>query len=160
MERQDPFVHLNPIPAWQKKADSYIYASVPPLANAPNEECWEQLWSRWLGNDKFEICCIPFFAYGFALRDEVIVNQDHEIIRLHKPSGNLAVRIWFFEKTSDHDKEKMIAILSSNGNLMEWSSKNLLAVNSPSQADAQKILKILKGYLEKGLIACELGNRV
>lgn len=159
MEKQEPFVHLNPIPAWREKADTYVYASVPPLASSPNEKCWEQLWSRWLGDDKFEIGCIPFFAYGFALGDEVIVNQEHEIIRLHKSSGNLAIRIWFFEKISDHDKEKVITILSANGNLLEWSSKNLLAVNSPSHSDAQKILQILRNYLEKGLIACELGNR-
>lgn len=34
-------------------------------------DSFEQLWTERVGADRFELCCIPFFAYDMALGDVV-----------------------------------------------------------------------------------------
>jgi hypothetical protein len=56
---------------------------------------FEQLWTKRVGEDLFEICCIPFFAYDMALGD--IVRADaasgYVIQSVVQRSGNGVVRV-------------------------------------------------------------------
>lgn len=56
-------VHREPV--WRDRANFVVNA---PL---PEEGRYEQLWSRQLSDDCFEVCCIPFFLYDVALGDVV-----------------------------------------------------------------------------------------
>ena len=53
----------------------------------------EQLWTRRVGEDLFELCCIPFFAYGMALDDVVRADPGYVVHSVVKPSGHGVVRV-------------------------------------------------------------------
>lgn len=92
------FQHLNPL--WREKADFIIAASVQPLNMLSDEKVREQLWARKISHTKFELCCIPFYAYGLALGDEVVTNDDYMVVDVSKKSGNTTIRIWFTDPIS------------------------------------------------------------
>lgn len=56
---------------------------------------YEQLWTRRVGEDRFELCCIPFFAYDLALGDVVYADAatDYLIRSVEQRSGNGVVRV-------------------------------------------------------------------
>jgi hypothetical protein len=59
-------VHANPV--WRSKANFIIRARVTDVST---EGDFEQLWTRRIDEDRFEVCCIPFFLYGISLGDVV-----------------------------------------------------------------------------------------
>jgi hypothetical protein len=74
--------HVNPI--YPEKTDFIIGAK----CNYKTDEydmVWEQLWARRISEFRFEICCIPFFAYDLALGDEVVTDKNHMITEVVKP---------------------------------------------------------------------------
>jgi hypothetical protein len=68
-------------PVWRSKANFIIRLLLkdPDIAQLANSE---QIWARQIEKDVFEVCCIPFFAYGLALGDLVkttIIDGDYII---------------------------------------------------------------------------------
>lgn len=65
------------------------------LHDIEGEDNYEQLWTKRVGEDRFEVCCIPFFAYDLALGD--IVRADarsgYVIQSVEMRSGNGVVRV-------------------------------------------------------------------
>jgi hypothetical protein len=65
------------------------------LGDVAFDGSYEQPWAKRLGEDRFEVCCIPFFVYGLALGD--VVRADAEtgyVIRsADQRSGNGVVRV-------------------------------------------------------------------
>lgn len=51
-----------PVPAFMLRAS---------LDDVEGGDSYEQLWARRVGEDRFEVCCVPFFAYDLALGDIV-----------------------------------------------------------------------------------------
>jgi hypothetical protein len=89
-------IHLSPL--WKAKADSKIFADISE--NLDNSES-EEIWARKLKENEYEICCIPFFIYGFAIGDIVQVDSEKKIVGLLKRSGRSTVRVWFKEANRD-----------------------------------------------------------
>jgi hypothetical protein len=57
-------------------------------------ENFEQLWTKQLGEDLFEVCCIPFFAYDLALGDVVRASAaEGQVLSVERRSGNGVLRI-------------------------------------------------------------------
>jgi hypothetical protein len=54
-------VHLAPV--WRERANCLIFANI---AEGGLPKRWEQLWARRVGDARFVLCCIPFFAYDRA----------------------------------------------------------------------------------------------
>lgn len=85
-------------PVWREKADFIIGVEFDADDAAPSKRR-EQLWSRRLAGDRFEVCCIPFFAYDINLGDEVETwshgERRYEVRRVVKDSGRYTFRIWF-----------------------------------------------------------------
>jgi hypothetical protein len=65
------------------------------LDEVEGEDNYEQLWTRRLGEDRFEVCCIPFFAYDLALGDVVHADSGtgYVIRSVEERSGNGVVRV-------------------------------------------------------------------
>lgn len=150
------FQHLNPI--WRDKADFFIRASVPPLDPSSDDKPWEQLWARKINQTRFELCCIPFFAYGFALGDEVETNNDYMIVDVSKKSGNRTIRIWFTDPISNERKDEFADFLFSNGFMHEWYSEHLLGINSSSSIATDQLVDEIKRYESLGIVVYEIGN--
>jgi hypothetical protein len=128
-------IHLDP--AWRDQADFIIGARV----DGDDLTDSEQLWARQLGDQTFEICCIPFFTYGLALGDVVETGADYTVKRVLKASGHHTYRVWFGE--SRRDRESVAEDLAALGALLEWSSAHLLAVDAANTEVAERIIAYL-----------------
>src|SRR5438874_1664849 len=91
-----PDVHKEP--AWRERG-SFVLPVKLSLGEDETLQRVEQLWSRQVADNRFEICCIPFFAYDLALGDEVETGRQgtyrYVVQRVVKRSGNYTRRVWF-----------------------------------------------------------------
>lgn len=116
------FVHESPL---LRDEANYIFRAVLPDGSA------EQLWGKRISDSTVKICCIPFFTYNVALRDIVQLDTDGRLAFVLKPSGRFVGRIWFGE--GRHAVDGTVEALERLGASLEWSSANLLAVDSSAE---------------------------
>ncbi len=149
------FVHLNPI--WHDKANYIIGARCFPNKDSDTQG-WEQLWSRQLTSNRFEICCIPFFVYDLALGDEVEIDSDYMIRRVTRWSGHYTFRVWFGDSPESSIRDEVIAEVTCLGGLMEWYSQKLLGIDAASASQAQDIADFLFQKQQVGHLIYETGK--
>ncbi|MFE6156358.1 DUF4265 domain-containing protein [Streptomyces sp. NPDC057889] len=60
------------------------------IANlSDRQDGWrEQLWTRQITDDRFEVACLPFFTYGICYRDVVIIDSNHLVASVVQPRGD------------------------------------------------------------------------
>ncbi|MGN7191419.1 MULTISPECIES: DUF4265 domain-containing protein [unclassified Curtobacterium] len=68
---------LHPAPAWGDKVD--FVANTTFDDSGPGSLRFEQLLFEKLRDQRYRLCCIPFFTYGFCLGDVVALADDAEI---------------------------------------------------------------------------------
>mgnify|MGYP001765574639 CR=1 FL=1 len=148
--------HLYPV--WREKANFVIGAKnlkiTPEDSNA-----WEQLWSRKISDNIFEICCIPFFTYDVSLGDEVRTDQEYWIIEVKKRSGHFTFRVWFGNSENPNIREEIVSKVNELNCLFEWYSYNLLAIDSATPDLAKQISGILYEKEQSGQLIFETGQR-
>ena len=90
----DYVMHENPV--WRDRSNFIIDAEIPE-EDRPRR--FEQLFTRKLAKDLFEICCIPFFLYDVALGDVVrtLLEGDRKYVvdRVVEASGRYVFRVLF-----------------------------------------------------------------
>jgi hypothetical protein len=157
LTEKDFAVHLNPV--WRQRANFIIDANIES-GDSPRR--YEQLWARKLSENRFEICCVPVFAYDLALSDEVITRTEGErlyvVDKVVKPSGRLAFRVWFGESSKPAVRDEVIERLGTLGALFEWYSQNLLAIDAENQELAQVVADFLKGMEDLQNLKYETGR--
>jgi len=132
-------------PIWRERANFIVTAKINSGKISSTWQ-WEQLWAKKVTENRFEICCIPFFIYNLALGDEVETGPNEEkryvIQRVLKPSGRYTFRAWFHNNTA---RVEVYEELTKLGCLMEWRSpdSNLLAIDVVSDSQAQVIADFL-----------------
>lgn len=141
-------------PAWRSRANFVIVADI---ATSPESREWEQLWARKLSDRRFEICCIPFFAYDLALGDEVETDEDHILRRVVRRSGHFTFRVWFGDSTDPGDRARVAEIIRDRGCEHEWSSENLLAIDATPD-EAQAVADSLAALEQHGGLILETGR--
>jgi Domain of unknown function (DUF4265) len=126
-------------PVWRDRANFIINAKLPEAGR------FEQLWTRQVSADTFELCCIPFFLYDVALGDVVqtedVDGRQYVLARVVKPSGHFVFRAYFGR--SAHPREEVVDRLTELGAVMEWSSATLLAIDALDSEHAQRIADFL-----------------
>lgn len=142
-------------PVWRNRANFVIAADI---ASSPDKGEWEQLWARKLSDTRFEICCIPFFAYDLALGDEVETDGDHVLRRVVTPSGHFTFRVWFGNSADPCGRDRVMEVIHREGCEHEWSSENLLAIDTPTQETAQVIADALAALQLEGHVTFETGR--
>lgn len=150
----DTIVHEHPV--WRERANFIIAAKIdPPPAKARWR--WEQLWARQVAENRFRLCCIPFFIYDLALDDEVETGEGYVVKRVTKPSGRYTFRVWFHN--SDVRRE-VADELERLGCLLEWRSTrgNLLALDAASSILAQAAADFLWHREQLGHLTYETGR--
>ncbi|NED97132.1 DUF4265 domain-containing protein [Phytoactinopolyspora alkaliphila] len=145
---------LHRAPAWRDRANFIINAPLPEPGR------FEQLWSRQVSDDTFEVCCIPFFLYDLALGDVVQTSsQDgrkYVVSRVLTKSGRYVFRA-HFEPSMYQFRDEISARLDDLGALLEWSSPTLVAVDAHGPAHAQQIAGFLQERAEQGQLMYETG---
>jgi hypothetical protein len=85
-------------PVWRSKANFIIRVKLED-SNIDHLADSEQIWARQIGENSFEICCIPFFAYGLALGDLVststLKSEKYVIDKILEKSGHVTYRLLF-----------------------------------------------------------------
>jgi hypothetical protein len=151
----DFVVHTEPV--WRERSDFIITAA---LQEADRPKRFEQLFAKRVGDDRFEICCIPFFLFDVALGDIVATSpaegRKYVLEAVVEPSGRFVFRVWFGE--SFHSCEAVAEALNGLGALLEWSSANLLAVDAADSSHAQVIADYLAVQERAGRLMYETGR--
>ena len=152
--------HLSPV--WRSKADFLIHADLSSSA-LPGK--WEQLWVRRLEENRFEVCCIPFFAMGLALGDQVDSaprhGRHHVVQSVLAESGHTAARAAFL-KLDEFDAlaPRIIEEMRKVGCLFEWHSVGYLAIDIADRRTFQHMDKVLADYGAAGHLKYEYSKQV
>jgi hypothetical protein len=154
----DVVVHENPI--WRERANFIIAASILDVRPVARWH-WEQLWARQTDENRFEICCIPFFVYDLALGDKVetetIGEKKYVLNRVISQSGRYTFRAWF---SGPSGRAEIIEEVTKLGCLTEqrWPSSGLLAIDAATDEMAVAVANLLHKREVAGQLNYETGR--
>lgn len=146
-------IHANPV--WRDKANFIIAVY---LGERDGRSEWEQLWAHRLGQSRFSICCIPFFAFDLALGDEVETDDGYLVQKVIKASGQFTFRVWFGDSMLQQVKNELVKYMESQDVEMEWSSENLLALSACDAEQAQRVADYMQIEQDRGRLSYETGR--
>ncbi|MGI3786462.1 MAG: DUF4265 domain-containing protein [Janthinobacterium lividum] len=151
--QNDHAVHGDPI--WRERAN-YILDAVLVGEDLPKH--FEQLWTRQVGDNEFEICCIPFFLYDIALGDIVSSRTDGSglVERVVRHSGRYVFRAILNDLEAPFDD--VIAWIAQRGGLIEWSSRSMIAIDAVDEVAAQQLADYLADLEAQGRLVYETGR--
>jgi hypothetical protein len=105
---------------------------------------WEQLWVEKTKDNEFILCCIPFFAYGIALGDEVSVRRGQEfdwlVDAVLEDAGEVAVRAALISDDWSEVAEGLIEYTDRTGLPWEIHNQRYVAISCPRSADSLQVL--------------------
>lgn len=118
----------------------------------------ESCWVDDLGDNKYKIANIPFFAKGVALGDVVFGKDIDGELWYDSPgeySGHSTLRVVFFEEAKElvpevREKLKLLGCSSELSHL-----PNLIAVDVPESRQFDSVVGFLATYEQEGLIEVE-----
>lgn len=145
-------VHRDPI--WRDRSDFIIATEIDPGGTGI---ATEQLWARKVDGRRFELCCIPFFAYDLALGDLVEVDADYLVRQVTKPSGRYVFRV-HFERANYGFRDGVVLGLTERGALVEWSSPSMFTIDARDGTHAQEIADYLQVEENRGRLVYEAGK--
>jgi hypothetical protein len=148
-------------PAWAEYGDYSLSLKLDFDPDDAASRKDESLWCKKIGQNNFQICCIPFFAFNLALGDEVIAHPTEEgyyDVCVSKSSGHSTFRIKFPSNASKDSREGILRVLSDLGCVSESYSAELSAIDAPSDTVATQVLAFLIGKNEEGLLKFEAGS--
>lgn len=148
----DVAVHEHPV--WRERANFIIAVTI-------ERGRWEQLWARQVGEHRFEICCIPFFAYNLALGDEVETapenGRQYMVQRVAKPSGHYTFRGWFDASSELTARENVVVEAEQLGCAHERWASRLVAFDAGDPTTAQRLADYLQEQEDQGVLIYETG---
>lgn len=142
-------VHANPI--WRSRANFIVAIKLDEVGFR------EQLWARQVADRRFELCCIPFFAYDLALGDVVETDDSFTIRKVVKPSGRYVFRAWFGEAGGSH--ADIVEALERVGAQTESYSTNLIAIDAADAHHAQLVADLLLRHETQHRLIYETGKK-
>jgi hypothetical protein len=102
----------------------------------------EQVWLRRAG-DEAMLCCIPFRAYGLALRDMVRISAESTVVELIRGSGSRSLRALISDVGAERIgiiKAEIDARIGRAGLLFEWSGDRHVAIDVPPRTDSESVM--------------------
>jgi hypothetical protein len=112
---------------------------------------YEQLWTRKLDEGTFEVCCIPQYIYGIALRDHIALSDDFASVLKH--GGHYTFRVWFgavegeFAQDIPHASHEYVHVVLNQLQQLdaqtEFGSRHLLGVDASSREIAERVFDFL-----------------
>jgi hypothetical protein len=144
--------HANP--AWRERADFIIAMNI---AETSGRSEWEQLWARKISDRRFEVCCIPFFAYDLALGDIVETDTSYLVTGVVEGSGHSTFRVWL-QNASEATRREVEAYLAKQGHRHEFYSEHLISIDSEDDESAQALADFLQSMESSGRLTYETGR--
>jgi len=127
-------VHGSPV--WGDRAKAVLRAVVP---NPPDGEEWfEQLWAAPVSAGRYELCCIPFATYDYALGDVVEVGSgemEYAISGVAQPSGRVVLRVWLADSARE-TWDELQGLIRFRGLLFEFRKPALVAIDVVDEVTA------------------------
>jgi hypothetical protein len=125
----DDRIVTHPSPVWRDRANYILQAD---LAEHDLGGRFEQLWARDLRDGRFELCCLPFYTYGYALGDVVSVKPSDGpfrfvLGRVEERKDRGLIRIYVPADSGRH--EHVHRVLVESGRPHEWHGTQLVAVD-------------------------------
>lgn len=129
-------------------------------ANLDEAGSQEQLWTRQLSADAFEIACLPFFTYGICHRDVVTVDAQHMVSTVVTKSGHRTLRIALVRDHPQLDQlhELLHGRIVALGLAHEWLQGTYLAIDLPLGTDSGPLTETLKGPRAQGALFWEIDS--
>jgi hypothetical protein len=134
-------VHENPV----LRAESNYIARID-LAPFGFPDLLEQVWLRQESDRSYYLCCIPFRAYGLALRDKVRLTRDGaQVSELVERSGHRALRVLLMPDQSrmHRSADRIEAQARALGLLYEWSGDRHIAIDVPAGAEVGRLIDVV-----------------
>jgi hypothetical protein len=111
----------------------------------------EQVWLNREDGGLGALCCIPFQAYGVALRDVVRLSADGStVVEIVRRSGRRTLRAFLAKGASD---DRLRA--EAKGFLSEWRGARYIAIDVPEGAEPAELLAYLESSECAGLLHWE-----
>lgn len=156
-EETEYALHLNPV--WKSKANFIINASIDNNNDALK---YEQLWTRRINDNEFEVCCIPFFLYDIALGDVVSTvssgDKKYLLDQVTKRSGRRVFRVWL-KGNGDDQKRVLKTFIGMPGVTLEPYSEKLIALDVDGDRAIQLVQEKLTNEESNGSLEFENGER-
>lgn len=107
----------------------------------------ETLWAFDLGNDKYRLDNLPFYAYGVSWNDVVLAPFDEDeqfptFLKVVKKSGNRTIRIIFKPAVKAGNRSQaLLDELVSLGCEFEAANRTYIVINIPPATDFETVLE-------------------
>ncbi|MEV5505558.1 DUF4265 domain-containing protein [Streptomyces orinoci] len=118
----------------------------------------EQLWTRRIADDRFEVTCLPFFTYGICYRDVVTIDGNHMVSAVVEKSGHRTLRVALAAEHRDGERlhDLLHGKVTEVGLPHEWLHGTYLAVDLAPGADAAGLVAVLESPSQKGALHWEI----
>ncbi|MFJ9453906.1 DUF4265 domain-containing protein [Kitasatospora sp. NPDC101447] len=114
----------------------------------------EQLWLRALNDGSHQVACIPFAAYGIALGDTVLLDDEDYVSEVVGTAWHRTLRLVFVPGLPADDlraaADGMRAETGAAGLLSEWEGDRLVAVDVPPDVEPAGLLAVMGALVEAG----------
>ncbi len=116
----------------------------------------EQLWTRQVGELRFVVCSVPFFAYGMAVGDEVATDTNYVLTEVVKRSGRQVLRVALTAKSAAVLHDDIHRLLASLELEHEWHRTGYVAIDLPGDEVPERLLAFLQEHQLLNELAFEL----
>jgi hypothetical protein len=120
----------------------------------------EQLWTRRLAEDRFEVVCLPFFSYGICHRDVVTIDSNHLVASVVHKSGHRTLRVALVVDHQDRDRlhELLHGKIAAVALAHEWLQGTYLSVDLPPGTDLSPLVAALEAPARAGALHWEIDS--
>jgi hypothetical protein len=150
-------------PAWRSRANFIAHGRVHGVND--HKRTYEQLWTRDLGNSRFELCCIPYFLYNVNLGDHVELGPDgdlqHVLKRVVHDGGHSTFRFYCVGEASlaTETLQKVVMNLKERGCCIEHEGNGYVAADAQNATAAESVSLYLGDLQRRGVIRLETGRQ-
>lgn len=120
----------------------------------------ESFWATNLGNDRYRLENVPFYAYGLNFLDIVRATPDSEetipeIREVVRRSGRKTIRVMFKEAVDRERQAELLNTLSEFKTSYERADAHLVAIDIKPEGSMQAVFDKLEAYEKDGLLDFE-----
>ncbi|MFC8718158.1 DUF4265 domain-containing protein [Kitasatospora sp. NPDC057198] len=142
-------VHEHPV---GRAATNYIARA--DLAPFGLEGQVEQLWLTPAGEGRYRVACVPFFTYGIALGDTVLLDGDDYVSQVVGVSRHRVLRLLFTPDLPAADLRRAADLVTTEvlaaGLPSEWSGERFVAVDVPPGAAPSGVFAAMEAAVAAG----------
>jgi hypothetical protein len=153
-------IATHPEPAWREKTNFILRLD---LTADGMPGYFEQVWTRTRDQQRFELCCIPFFTYGLSLGDVVCLTSESGAYRVESKSGHRTIRIAVQDQEYAHrNHQDLHGALAAIGVLMEFRghADGYWAVDIVDQTQADAVISFLTPLAAQATLMWEWADPV